>query len=137
MSTPLDGTGTMPDAALDRGFFGHPRGLSTLFFTEMWERFSYYGMRAILTLYMTKAIAEPNSSLAVFGSLFPLTSPIVMMGRISFDVPAWQLTVSMLLLIGCFLFLAWLAGKIYRTGILMYGKKPSWKEMIKWAVKKP
>ena len=85
---------------------------------------------------MTKAIAEPNSSLAVFGSLFPLTSPIVMMGRISFDVPAWQLAVSMLLLTGCFLFLAWLSGKIYRTGILMYGKKPSWKEMIKWAVKR-
>jgi POT family proton-dependent oligopeptide transporter len=58
MSTPLDGSGAMPDAALDRGFFGHPRGLSTLFFTEMWERFSYYGMRAILTLYMTKALAE-------------------------------------------------------------------------------
>jgi POT family proton-dependent oligopeptide transporter len=58
MSTPLDGTGAMPDSALDRGFFGHPRGLSTLFFTEMWERFSYYGMRAILTLYMTKALAE-------------------------------------------------------------------------------
>src|SRR6185503_19648013 len=58
MSTPLDGSGAMPDAAIDRGFFGHPRGLSTLFFTEMWERFSYYGMRAILTLYMTKGLAE-------------------------------------------------------------------------------
>src|SRR5436309_15985470 len=54
MSTPIDGTGVVP---LDRGFFGHPWGLSTLFFTEMWERFSYYGMRALLTLYMTsKAI---------------------------------------------------------------------------------
>src|ERR1044072_5975159 len=63
MSTPLDGTGTMPDAALDRGFFGHPRGLSTLFFTEMWERFSYYGMRAILTLYMTKSFAEGGMGL--------------------------------------------------------------------------
>src|SRR5262249_21654803 len=55
MSTPIDGTGATP-AVIDRGFFGHPRGLSTLFFTEMWERFSYYGMRAILTLYMTKAL---------------------------------------------------------------------------------
>jgi POT family proton-dependent oligopeptide transporter len=55
MSTPIDGTGAVP---LDRRFFGHPRGLSTLFFTEMWERFSYYGMRAILTLYMTKALLE-------------------------------------------------------------------------------
>jgi POT family proton-dependent oligopeptide transporter len=57
MSTPIDGTGTTSLSA-DRGFFGHPRGLSTLFFTEMWERFSYYGMRAILTLYMTKTLAE-------------------------------------------------------------------------------
>lgn len=62
MSTPIDGSGFTPEAVgavgIDRGFFGHPRGLSTLFFTEMWERFSYYGMRAILTLYMTKTLAE-------------------------------------------------------------------------------
>src|SRR6267143_400496 len=59
MSTPIDGSGFTPEAAaMDRGFFGHPRGLSTLFFTEMWERFSYYGMRAILTLYMTKKLVE-------------------------------------------------------------------------------
>src|SRR6266436_4194531 len=59
MSAAIDGTGagqTPPSG--DRGFFGHPRGLSTLFFTEMWERFSYYGMRAILTLYMTKSLVE-------------------------------------------------------------------------------
>ncbi len=84
---------------------------------------------------MTKAINDPNSSLAVFGSLFPLTSPIVMMGRITYDIPAWQLITSMLLLVGCFLFFTWMTGKIYRTGILMYGKKPSWKEMIKWATR--
>ena len=58
MSTSIDGTGGTAVNAMDRGFFGHPRGLSTLFFTEMWERFSYYGMRAILTLYMTKTLAE-------------------------------------------------------------------------------
>ena len=58
MSTPIDGTSVTSLGANDRGFFGHPRGLSTLFFTEMWERFSYYGMRAILTLYMTKTLAE-------------------------------------------------------------------------------
>ena len=52
MSTPAN------QLADNHGFFGHPRGLSTLFFTEMWERFSYYGMRAILTLYMTKTLAE-------------------------------------------------------------------------------
>jgi ABC-2 type transport system permease protein len=56
-----------------------------------------------------------------------------MMGRITYDIPGWQLALSMLLLIGCFLFFTWLAAKIYRTGILMYGKKPSWKEMLKWA----
>ncbi|HUS12355.1 MAG TPA: peptide MFS transporter [Pyrinomonadaceae bacterium] len=59
MSTPIDGSGvSRADVLNSHGFFGHPRGLSTLFFTEMWERFSYYGMRAILTLYMTKALAE-------------------------------------------------------------------------------
>ncbi|MEO5967877.1 MAG: ABC transporter permease [Ferruginibacter sp.] len=85
---------------------------------------------------MTNAINDPNSTLAVVGSLFPLTSPIVMMGRITYDIPLWQLATSMALLVGCFFLLTWLTGKIYRTGILMYGKKPSWKEMIKWAFRK-
>src|SRR5580765_6938097 len=53
------------DAALDRSFFGHPRGLSTLFFTEMWERFSYYGMRAFLILYMTKALGFTDADAGV------------------------------------------------------------------------
>lgn len=85
---------------------------------------------------MTKAINEPNSGLAVFGSLFPLTSPIVMMGRITYDIPAWEMIASMLLLVGCFLLFTWITAKIYRTGILMYGKKPSWKEMIRWGFRK-
>lgn len=85
---------------------------------------------------MSNSISNPHSSMAVFGSLFPLTSPIVMMGRITYDIPAWQLIVSMLLLVGCFLFFTWITGKIYRTGILMYGKKPSWKEMMKWAFRR-
>ncbi len=84
---------------------------------------------------MTNAINQPNSNLAVFGSIFPLTSPIVMMGRITYDIPLWQLATSMLLLVGCFLFFTWITAKIYRIGILMYGKKPSWKEMFKWAFK--
>jgi POT family proton-dependent oligopeptide transporter len=58
MSTPIDAAVAGATTVDDRGFFGHPRGLSTLFFTEMWERFSYYGMRALLTLYMTKTLAE-------------------------------------------------------------------------------
>jgi ABC-2 type transport system permease protein len=85
---------------------------------------------------MTKAINDPNSGLAVFGSLFPLTSPIVMMGRITYDIPGWQIAVSAALLIGCFFLFTWITAKIYRTGILMYGKKPSWKEMIKWGFKR-
>ena len=58
MSTPIDGTAVTSLDSGDRGFFGHPWGLSTLFFTEMWERFSYYGMRALLTLYMTKGAMD-------------------------------------------------------------------------------
>jgi ABC-2 type transport system permease protein len=85
---------------------------------------------------MTKAAAEPESGLALFGSLFPLTSPIVMMGRIGYGVPWWQMALSMAFLILGFLFTTWLAGKIYRTGILLYGKKVTWKEMVKWAFRK-
>jgi ABC-2 type transport system permease protein len=85
---------------------------------------------------MTKAIVEPNSPLAIFGSIFPLTSPVVMMGRIMYNVPVSQLIISMVLLVLGFLFFAWLTAKIYRTGILMYGKKVTWKEMIRWAFRK-
>lgn len=85
---------------------------------------------------MTNSINDPHSNMAVFGSLFPLTSPIVMMGRITYDIPTWQLLVSMLLLVASFFFFTWVTGKIYRTGILMYGKKPSWKQMIKWGFAK-
>lgn len=86
---------------------------------------------------MSSAIRDPNSPLAIFGSLFPLTSPIVMMARIPFgDVPAWQLITSAVLLILGFLGTSWMAGKIYRTGILMYGKKITMKEVGKWLVRK-
>jgi ABC-2 type transport system permease protein len=82
---------------------------------------------------MMQAINNPDGGLAIFGSLFPLTSPIVMMARIPYGVPAWQLILSIALLIGGFLGTTWLAAKIYRTGILMYGKKVTWKELLKWA----
>jgi ABC-2 type transport system permease protein len=89
---------------------------------------------------MTKAVNNPNSNLAIFGSLFPLTSPVVMMARVAYGVPegvtVTQLILSMVFLVLGFLGTTWLAGKIYRTGILMYGKKPSWKEMMKWAFRK-
>ncbi len=85
---------------------------------------------------MTKAINDPDSGLALFGSMFPLTSPIVMMGRVTYGVPWWQLAISMALLVAGFLFFTWLTAKIYRTGILLYGKKITWKEMWKWLVRK-
>ncbi len=89
---------------------------------------------------MTPAISNPSSSVAVWASIIPFSSPIVMMARIPFGVPNtvpwWQLGLSMALLIAGFMFTTWFAARIYRTGILMYGKKPSWKEMIKWAFRK-
>lgn len=81
---------------------------------------------------MATSVKDPNSNLSVFGSLFPLTSPIVMLARIPYGVPAWQLILSMALLIAGFILMTWLSAKIYRTGILMYGKKASWKEVFKW-----
>ncbi len=89
---------------------------------------------------MTAAMADPTGDVAFWGSIIPFSSPIVMMGRIPFGVPGtvpyWELALSMGLLIIGFIATTWFAGKIYRTGILMYGKKPSWKEMLKWAFKK-
>jgi ABC-2 type transport system permease protein len=89
---------------------------------------------------MTPAISNPGSPVAVWASIVPFSSPIVMMARIPFGVPNtvpwWQLGLSMVLLIAGFMFTTWFAARIYRTGILMYGKKPTWKEMIKWAFKK-
>lgn len=89
---------------------------------------------------MSSSIANPTSPIAVWGSIIPFSSPIVMMARIPFGVPNtvpwWQLGLSMALLILGFMFTVWFAGKIYRTGILMYGKKPSWREMLRWAFRK-
>lgn len=75
---------------------------------------------------------NPESSLSFWCSMIPLTSPIVMMARIPFGVPYWQLAVSMILMLVTFAAFVWMAAKVYRTGILMYGKKTSWKEMWKW-----
>jgi len=90
---------------------------------------------------LTSTIENPGGPLAFWGSIIPFTSPIVMMARIPMGVPEslsyWELALSMALLIGGFLFTTWLSAKIYRTGILLYGKKVTWKEMLKWAFKKP
>jgi ABC-2 type transport system permease protein len=91
-------------------------------------------------LIMGGVIKDPSGPLAFWGSMIPFTSPIIMMVRLPFGAPGtvawWELGLSMALLIGGFIFTSWFAGKIYRTGILMYGKKPSWKELIKWAFRK-
>ena len=88
---------------------------------------------------MINAINDPSSPLATWSSIIPFFSPIVMMARIPFGVPDtvpyWQLGLSMVLLVAGFLFTTWLSAKIYRTGILLYGKKPTWKEMVKWVVR--
>ncbi|MHC5201247.1 ABC transporter permease [Myroides sp. LJL119] len=75
---------------------------------------------------------DPHGSVATIFSMIPFTSPIVMLMRIPFGVPVWQVIVSLVLLFGTFLLVVWLSAKIYRIGILMYGKKPSWKELYKW-----
>lgn len=79
-----------------------------------------------------KTILEPDSSLVFWASIIPFTSPIVMMSRITNGVPLWELFFSLTALFASFFVTTWLAAKIYRTGILMYGKKTSWKEIGKW-----
>jgi ABC-2 type transport system permease protein len=81
---------------------------------------------------MMSAMKNPNGSLAYWFSLIPFTSPIVMMARIPYGVPYIDLIISMVLLVITFVFTTWFAGKIYRVGILMYGKKVSYKELWKW-----
>ncbi len=75
---------------------------------------------------------DPHGTIATVFSMIPLTSPIVMMMRIPFGVPLWQIVVSIVLLFATFFFVVWFASKIYRVGILMYGKKPTWKELYRW-----
>lgn len=77
-------------------------------------------------------VNDPHGTTAIVFSMIPLTSPIVMLMRIPFGVPWWQLLISIGLLFASFILVVWFASKIYRVGILMYGKKPSWKEMYKW-----
>ncbi|MBE9576316.1 ABC transporter permease [Flavobacterium proteolyticum] len=88
-------------------------------------------MLAVYVGFLT-VMNDPHGTVAVVFSLIPLTSPIVMLMRIPFGVPLWQLALSIVLLYGTFIFVVWFAAKIYRVGILMYGKKPSWKELYKW-----
>ena len=87
----------------------------------------------LIAFYMLfPVLSNPNGSLAVFASLFPLFSPIIMPARLAFDPPWWQIVLSIVLMLATVWFFIWLTGRIYRVGILMYGKKATIKEMIKW-----
>jgi len=78
------------------------------------------------------AFKAPDSTLVFWGSMIPFTSPIVMLARIPFGVPTWQIAISVALLVGTFAACAWLSAKVYKVGILMFGKKSTWKDLWKW-----
>ena len=87
----------------------------------------------ILALILAMSVTnDPNSAIAFWGSIIPFTSPVVMMARIPFDIPEWQIWLSLALLFVSVVGMAWVAGKVYRVGIFMHGKKPSFKELISW-----
>ena len=87
----------------------------------------------IIAMVMIPAVFnDPDGPIAIFGSMFPLFSPIIMPARLPFDPPIWQLLLSMVILLASVVFFAWFAGRIYRVGIFMYGKKVSFKEIWKW-----
>lgn len=87
----------------------------------------------LMAFYMLfPVLNNPNGGLAVFASIFPLFSPIIMPARLAFDPPLWQILVSLITLAATVVFFIWLTGRIYRVGILMYGKKASLKEIGKW-----
>ena len=83
-------------------------------------------------IFASLAANDPSSPIAFWTSLIPLTSPMVMVARIPFGIPAWEIVLSLVLLVAGFIGLVWCAGKIYRVGIFMYGKKPTPKELFKW-----
>jgi len=85
---------------------------------------------------MITTLRVPDSSLAVWSSIFPLFSPIVMPARLAFDPPWWQIILSLVLLLFTVIALVWVSGRIYRVGILMYGKKASYRELVKWIFRK-
>lgn len=87
----------------------------------------------IIALYAFKA---PDSSIAFWGSIIPFTSPIVMISRLPFGVPGWEIALSLVLLVLTFIVCAWASAKIYKVGILMFGKKSTWKDLWKWLKQK-
>lgn len=88
----------------------------------------------ILALVFSLAVvSDPNGTMSVWMSMIPFTSPMMMLARIPFGIPAWQIWVSAAILFASFVAMAWIAGKIYRIGIFMYGKKPSIADLVRWA----
>ena len=81
---------------------------------------------------MTSVFNDPNSSLVFWGSMIPFTSPVVMVARIPFGIPTWEIVTSLLILYATFILTTWLAAKIYRVGIFMHGKRPSWGDLWRW-----
>lgn len=88
----------------------------------------------LAVIFITNIFTHPNSGIAVFGSLFPFTAPLVMFGRVAMqpDTPGWQIGLSIVLMVATIYGMVWLCGRIYRVGILMYGKKPNLPEIMKW-----
>ena len=87
----------------------------------------------ILSIFvMMVVMKDPNSPLVFWCSMIPITSPVVMMARIPCGIPTWEIVVSLAVLYATFMAMVWLAAKIYRVGIFMYGKKPTFKELYKW-----
>ena len=86
----------------------------------------------IAFIILTIVMNDPSSPLVVWCSMIPFTSPIVMIGRIPSGIPTWEIVLSIVLLYATFIVMVWLAGKIYRVGIFMHGKKPTFKELYKW-----
>jgi len=98
------------------------------------QQFTFIVMIPIILSFLLAqyTMQDPDSTIAFWASMIPFTSPINMMVRLPYGVPVWELAVSMVLLVLGFLACSWLSARIYRVGILMYGKKVTWKELAKW-----
>ena len=98
------------------------------------QQFTFIVMMPIILSFILAqyTMQDPDSTIAFWASMIPFTSPINMMVRLPYGVPGWELALSMSLLVVGFLACSWISARIYRVGILMYGKKATWKELYKW-----
>jgi ABC-2 type transport system permease protein len=98
------------------------------------QQFTFIVMIPIILSFLLAqyTMQDPDSTVAFWASMIPFTSPINMMVRLPYGVPMWELALSMSLLVVGFLACSWISARIYRVGILMYGKKATWKELSKW-----